>query len=144
MHSKTLPTLNNVKIKCAVHYIVHLLCTVQYIVHLLCTVQYIVHLLCIFSLIRMKVRACDFLAWVRGQRKMSQVLGAFVLLYFTMLRPVLAWRAFWNIWTIYFFNFPFFRAAGNRGWLKPQILIQWIRGHDCVYIYNAFGKSLCT
>jgi hypothetical protein len=32
--------------------------------------------------------------WVRGQRKMSQVLGAFGLLVFTMLRPVLAWRAF--------------------------------------------------
>jgi hypothetical protein len=31
---------------------------------------------------------------LRGQRKMSQVLGAFSLLYFTRLRPVLAWRAF--------------------------------------------------
>ena len=54
--------------------------------------------------------------WVRGQRKMSQVLGAFGLLYFTMLRPVLAWRAFQNVRTVYFFNFPiFFRAAINRG-----------------------------
>ena len=33
-------------------------------------------------------------AWVRGQRKMSQVLGAFGMLDFAMLRPVLAWRAF--------------------------------------------------
>ena len=34
-------------------------------------------------------------AWVRGQRKMmSQVVGAFELLDFTMLRSVLAWRAF--------------------------------------------------
>jgi hypothetical protein len=33
-------------------------------------------------------------AWVRGQRKMSQVVGAFGLLDFTMLRPVLARRAF--------------------------------------------------
>jgi hypothetical protein len=33
-------------------------------------------------------------AWVQGQRKMSQVLGAIGLLDFTMLRPVLAWRAF--------------------------------------------------
>ena len=33
-------------------------------------------------------------AWVRGQRKMSQVLGAFGLLDLAMLRPVLAWRAF--------------------------------------------------
>ena len=29
-----------------------------------------------------------------GQRKMSQVLGAFGLLDFTVLWPVLAWRAF--------------------------------------------------
>jgi len=36
-------------------------------------------------------------AWVRGQRKMSQVLGMFGLLDFTMLRPVLAWRAFLNL-----------------------------------------------
>jgi len=33
-------------------------------------------------------------AWVWGQRKMSQVLGVFGLLDFTMLRPVLAWCAF--------------------------------------------------
>jgi hypothetical protein len=36
-------------------------------------------------------------AWVRGQRKMSQLLGAFGLLDFTMLRPVIAWRAFRNL-----------------------------------------------
>jgi len=36
--------------------------------------------------------------WVRGQRKMSHILGAFGLLDFTMLRPVLAWRAFLNLW----------------------------------------------
>ena len=33
-------------------------------------------------------------AGVQGQREMSQVLGAFELLDFTMLRPILAWRAF--------------------------------------------------
>ena len=33
-------------------------------------------------------------AWVRGQREVSQVLGAFGLLDFTMLQPVLAWCAF--------------------------------------------------
>jgi hypothetical protein len=33
---------------------------------------------------------------VRGKRKMSQVLDPFGLLDFTMLRPVLAWRAFLN------------------------------------------------
>jgi len=36
---------------------------------------------------------------------MSQVMGAFRLLDFTMLRHVLAWRAFWNLRTVYFFNF---------------------------------------
>jgi hypothetical protein len=35
----------------------------------------------------MKVRDSDVLGWVRGQRKMSHVLGAFGLLEFTMLRP---------------------------------------------------------
>jgi hypothetical protein len=34
--------------------------------------------------------------WIRGQRKMSQVLGAFELLDFTMLRPILARRTFLN------------------------------------------------
>jgi hypothetical protein len=47
-------------------------------------------------------------AWVWGQRKMSQVLGMFGLLDFTMLQPVLAWCAFLNLWTVYFFNFPIF------------------------------------
>jgi hypothetical protein len=46
------------------------------------------------SLGRMKVRDSDFIAWVQGQRKLRQVLGAFGLLDFTMLRPVLAWRVF--------------------------------------------------
>jgi hypothetical protein len=36
-------------------------------------------------------------AWVRGQRKLSQVLGAFGMLHFTMSRPDLAWRAFLNL-----------------------------------------------
>jgi hypothetical protein len=61
-------------------------------------------------------------------------LDAFGLLDFTMLRPVLAWRAFWNLWHVYFFNFLFFfRAAVNSGYLKPRILNQWIREHDCIY-----------
>jgi len=33
-------------------------------------------------------------AWIRGQEEMSQILGAFELLDFTMLQPVLTWRAF--------------------------------------------------
>ena len=36
-------------------------------------------------------------AWVREKRKISQVLGAFGLLDFAMLRTVLAWRAFLNL-----------------------------------------------
>jgi hypothetical protein len=42
----------------------------------------------------MKVRDSDVLAWVWGQRKMNEVLGAFGLLDFIMLQPVLIWRAF--------------------------------------------------
>ena len=54
-------------------------------------------------------------SWVRGERKMSQVMGAFGLLDSTMLRPVLAWRAFLNLLTVYLFNFPiFFRTAVIR------------------------------
>jgi hypothetical protein len=36
-------------------------------------------------------------AWVQVQRKMNQVLGMFGLLDFTMLQPVLAQSAFWNL-----------------------------------------------
>jgi hypothetical protein len=46
---------------------------------------------------------------------MSQVLGTFGLLDFTILRPVLAWRAFENICIVYFFNLPIF----SRG--KPRV-----------------------
>jgi hypothetical protein len=65
----------------------------------MCTVHYTVHLQCAFSLslLRMKVRDSDVLAWVWGQRKMSQVLGVFGMLDLTMLQPVLAWRAFLNL-----------------------------------------------
>jgi hypothetical protein len=59
-----------------------------------CTLHCTFTVLISLSLVRMKVRDYDVLTWVREQRKMSQVLGAFVLLDFTMLRPVLAWREF--------------------------------------------------
>jgi hypothetical protein len=59
------------------------------------------------------LRDSDVLVWVRGQRKMSQALGAFGLLEFTMLLPILACREFWNLWTVYFFNFPFFSGRGK-------------------------------
>jgi hypothetical protein len=56
--------------------------------------------------------------WVWEQRRMSQVLWVFGLLDFTMLRPVLPWPAFWNLWTIYFLNFSnFFRVAVKCGYL---------------------------
>jgi hypothetical protein len=64
---KTLPILSKVIIKCTVRYIVHLQCT-----------------FC------MNVKDSDVLVWVRGQRKISQVLSAFGLLDFTMFRPVIA------------------------------------------------------
>jgi hypothetical protein len=42
----------------------------------------------------MKVREFDVLAWVWGQRKVSQVLGTFGLLDSTMLQPIFAWYSF--------------------------------------------------
>jgi hypothetical protein len=53
------------------------------------------------------------LAWVWGQRKISHVLGVFGLLDFTMLRPVLTWRVFWNLQTVYFFLY-FLSGRSNR------------------------------
>jgi len=67
-------------------------------------------------------------AWVRGKRKRSEVLGAFVLLDFTMLRPVLAWRAFLYLLTVNFFKFPFFSGPRptadnwNHGYGGPPVV----------------------
>jgi hypothetical protein len=72
----------------------------------------------VLSFVLVKVRDSDVLACVRGQRKMSQVLGAFGLLDFTMLRPVLAWRTFWNLRTVYFFNFTFLRLAAQTAYAE--------------------------
>ena len=45
------------------------------------------------------------------------------LLDFTTLRPILAWM-FWNLWTIYFFNFPnFFQAEVNCGYGVPPVFV---------------------
>ena len=63
-------------------------------------------------------------ACVRGQRKMSQVLDAFGLLDFTMLRPVLAWRAFWKLWAVYFFNLPNF-LGGPRQTSDTGVRLSW-------------------
>jgi hypothetical protein len=89
----------------------------------------------------MKVKDSYVLACVRGQRKMSPVLGAFGLLYFTTLGLVLNWRAFWNLWIVYFFNFPVFSGLlVNRGyWINGyggtavcvvcMLLIQWKKSY---------------
>jgi hypothetical protein len=77
----------------------------------------------------MKVRDSDLLAWLRGKRKTSQVLGAFGMLDFTMLRAVLAWRAFWNLRTVHFFNFPIFFCSGYG---KPRY---WISGYGGTTVY---------
>jgi hypothetical protein len=58
---------------------------------------------------------------------MSQVLGTFGLLNFTMLWPVFAWRAFLNLRTVYFINFQIFSSHGKR-W----ILNQQTQGHTCI------------
>jgi hypothetical protein len=78
----------------------------------------------------MKVRDPDVLAWARGLRKMSEELGAFGIVDFSTLRPVLAWRGFWNLRTVYFFNILFFSCRG-----KPRVLNQWIREHGRIFIF---------
>jgi hypothetical protein len=55
-----------------------------------------------------------------------------------MLRPVLAWRAFWNLWTFISLIFNFF----GRG--KPRILNQWVRGHTCTYNFNLLIGYIST
>jgi hypothetical protein len=67
--------------------------------------------------------------WVRGKRKMSQVLATVWMLDFTMSRPVVTSRAVLNVRTVYFFNFPnfFFWAMANggyrnRGYRSPRVL----------------------
>jgi hypothetical protein len=117
LRTVTIPTLNKVIIKCTIHYIVH--------------VQFS------FSLVRVKLRDSEVVAWVRGQRKMSQVLGAFGLLDFTMLQPILARHKFWNLWTVYLFNFPiFFQAEVNRGF--------WISGYGgtTVFLYLIWRQPM--
>lgn len=62
---------------------------------------------------------------------MRQVLAVFGLLNFTMLQLVLAWRPFWKLWIIYFFNFSnFFSGCG-----KPRIT-------NCGYCIRRYGGPL--
>jgi hypothetical protein len=57
----------------------------------------------------------------------NQVMGAFRLLDFTRLRPVLAWHALRNLGIVYLSNFQILFSD-----FKPRILNQWIRGQDCM------------
>jgi hypothetical protein len=70
---------------------------------------------------------------------MSQVLGTLGLLNFTMLRPVLAWQAFWNLLTVYFCNFPiFFRPRWTvDNWNHRY----WISGYGGTPVS---GLALCS
>jgi hypothetical protein len=76
---------------------------------------------------------------VTGTKVGNEVLVAVELLDFTMLRPVLAWRAFWNLWTLYLFNIQFFFSGSG----KPRILNRWIRGHGCILLGDTQGR-LCS
>jgi membrane protein CcdC involved in cytochrome C biogenesis len=61
-----------------------------------------------FSLSLTKVRVSDILAWVWGQKKMSQVLGMFWLLDSTMLLPVTVTAHFENYEPLISLVFQFF------------------------------------
>jgi hypothetical protein len=62
---------------------------------------------------------------------MIQVLGAFGLLEVTMLRPVLAWRAFENYELFISLIFKNFSGRGKPRITETGIVNQHIRGHDC-------------
>jgi hypothetical protein len=77
-----------------------------------------------------------------GKGRKSKVLGAFGLPYFSMLRAVLAWSAFWNLRNLYLFNSKMFRVAINRGYwtsgygVRPiyyGVCIIWILRSDWMY-----------
>jgi hypothetical protein len=62
-------------------------------------------------------------AWVRGQRKVSKVLGAFGLLDFTLLRPVLAWGTFWKLRTVFFLSFSIFFSGRGRPRIRGSAVL---------------------
>jgi hypothetical protein len=85
----------------------------------------------------MKVRDSD-LARVRGQRKMSQVLGAFGLLDLPCYGPFSLGARFETYEPFISLVFPIFFS--DRG--KPRILSKWIRGHDCTTLLKVFVNCL--
>jgi hypothetical protein len=68
-------------------------------------------------------------AWVRGQRKMRQVLRAFGCWISPCYYPFSLGARFETYEPIISLIFPFFSDRG-----KPRILNRWIRGHNCTYI----------
>jgi hypothetical protein len=50
-----------------------------------------------------------------------------------MLRPVLAWRAFLNLWTVYLFNFPF---LGGRGQTRVTETADTESAYTAVHLYS--------
>ena len=72
-------------------------------------------------------------AWVRGQRKMS--LGCWIS---PCYGPFSLGGAFWNLWTIYFFNFSifFFQAVVNRGY--------WILGYGGPPLFSNLHIRKCV
>jgi hypothetical protein len=74
-------------------------------------------------------------AWVWGQRMMRQKMVTFGMLDCSLLRPVLACHTFWNLRTVYFFNFQIFiRAAANHGY--------WIGGYGGTTVFIISSLSL--
>jgi hypothetical protein len=68
------------------------------------------------SLVCLKVRDSDILGWVRGQRKMSQVLGAFGYWISPCYGPFSLGSRFEAYEPSISLIFPFFRAGVNRGY----------------------------
>jgi hypothetical protein len=62
---------------------------------------------------------------------MSQVLGMFGLLDFTMLQPILAWAHFGTYEPFISLDLKFLQATVNHGLLKLWILNQQVWGHTC-------------
>jgi hypothetical protein len=73
---------------------------------------------------------------------MNNVLIAFGPLDFTMLLPVLTLRAFCNVRTVYFFNFPFFKTAVKKEIWNLGCLISEYGGTPDIFIYLFDEKFL--
>jgi hypothetical protein len=62
-----------------------------------------------------------------------------------MLQAVLAWRALWNLRTVYFFNFPnLFRPAVNRWYGGSPVVCVCVCMYVCIYIYIYIYMCVCV